>query len=86
MHITIIKLLMLFRMFQLGSLMMLRAVLGPGIFVKLFFSLHYLFDARFEIREKIGDDYKVTYVCMHVCLCMYIYAILILFIFMYVND
>ena len=86
MHIIIIKLLMLFRMFQLGSLMMLRAVLGPGIFVKLFFSLHYLFDARFEIREKIGDDNIVMYVCIYVCMYVYIYAILILVIFMYVND
>ena len=57
--------------------MMLRAVLGPGIFVKLFFSLHYLFDARFEIREKIGDD-NIMYVCMYVYICIpntcYIYV------------
>lgn len=39
---------------QLGTVMVVRAVLGSGFLIKTAFSLQYLFDLRFETREVIG--------------------------------
>jgi len=42
----------------LGTVMVVRAVLGPGFLVKTAFALQYLFDIRFETREVIGQSFQ----------------------------
>jgi hypothetical protein len=41
-----------------GSLMIIRAILGPAFVVKMAFTLRILFDFRFQTREAIGIEYN----------------------------
>ena len=40
----------------LGVIMLIRAVLGPSIFIKFVFVMQFYFETKFQIREKIGSS------------------------------
>ena len=40
-----------------GVIILLRALLGPSVFVKLAFSIEFLFDLSFKTRERIGSAF-----------------------------
>ena len=44
----------------LGSIIMLRALLGPQCFAKMFFTLSYLSTLSFATREEIGRAIQST--------------------------
>eukprot|EP01041_Mallomonas_annulata_P006490 gene6490-13099_t len=44
----------------IGGILVLRAILGPGIFLKVVFALQYVLDFRVLARQKIGSAFQTT--------------------------
>lgn len=55
----------------LGSILLARAILGPGIFVKVFFAIQYGIDFDIKSRESIGNSLQMNrtkYAAVHTAL------------------